>query len=74
VAPAVDRIPDWVARMVGGDPRAMAAAGGIAFLTGSTEQIADLLRRRRAEYGVSYIGVSSLFMDEFAPVLARLRA
>ncbi|MGX6608126.1 LLM class flavin-dependent oxidoreductase [Micromonosporaceae bacterium Da 78-11] len=74
VAPSVADIPEWVGRMTGGDPRAMAAGGGIAFLTGSAEQIADLLRRRRAEYGISYVGVSGLFMDRFAPVVELLRA
>ena len=74
VAPTVESIPDWLSRMVGGDPRAMAAGGGIAFLTGSPERIADLLCRRREEFDVSYIGVSSLFMEEFAPVLELLRS
>jgi probable F420-dependent oxidoreductase len=73
VAPSVAALPDWVARAVGGDPRAMAAGGGIAFLTGSAEQMADLLRRRRARYGVSYYGVNSAFMAEFAPVMELLR-
>ena len=73
IAPDVDSIPDALSRMVGGDPRAMAAAGGIAFLTGSAEQIADLLCRRREEFDVSYIGVSGLFMEQFAPVIEILR-
>jgi hypothetical protein len=51
----------------------MAAAGGIAFLIGSPAEIAERLRRRRADLGISYIGVSALFMEEFAPVLALLR-
>jgi len=73
VAADLDAIPDWVSRMVGGDPRAMAAAGGIAFLTGSPERIADLLCRRRDEFDVSYIGVSGFFLEEFAPVIEILR-
>jgi len=73
VAADVDSIPQALSRMVGGDPRAMAAAGGIAFLTGSAERIADLLCRRREEFGVSYVGVSGLFMEQFAPVIALLR-
>jgi probable F420-dependent oxidoreductase len=73
VAPSVDELPDWLSRMVGGDPRAMAAAGGIAFLIGTPAQVADELRRRRDEWGISYIGVSGLFMEQFAPVLALLR-
>ena len=72
VADSPDAVPSWVSRMVGGDPRAMAAAGGIAFLTGPAERIADVLCRRREEFGVSYIGVSGLFMEQFAPVIALL--
>jgi probable F420-dependent oxidoreductase len=73
VADDAAAVPAWLSRMVGGDPQAMAAAGGIAFLLGSAEQIADLLRRRRAEYGISYIGVSGLFMEQFAPIIKLLR-
>ena len=73
VAESADAVPEWVSRMVGGDPRAMAAAGGFAFLLGTPAEIAAVLRRRRAELGISYIGVSALFMEQFAPVLARLR-
>jgi probable F420-dependent oxidoreductase len=73
IAESVDDLPDWLSRMVGGDPRAMAAEGGIAFLIGTPAQIADELRRRRDELGISYIGVSGLFMEQFAPVIERLR-
>jgi probable F420-dependent oxidoreductase len=66
-------IPDWVSRMVGGDPVAMAAAGGIAFLIGTPAEIADRLRRRRDELGISYIAVAATSMEQFAPVIARLR-
>jgi len=74
VAPTPADLPPWLSRMVGGDPVELAAAGSIAFLTGSAEQIADLLRRRRADLGISYIGVSGLFMEQFAPVLELLRS
>ncbi|GAA0560964.1 LLM class flavin-dependent oxidoreductase [Paractinoplanes ferrugineus] len=73
VAATVEDIPSWLSRMVGGDPRDMAWNGGIAFLVGSAERIADLLCRRRAEFDVSYIGVSSMFMAEFAPVIKLIR-
>jgi probable F420-dependent oxidoreductase len=73
VATSAEAVPEWVSRMVGGDPRAMAAAGGIAFLLGEPAEIAGTLRRRRAELGISYIGVSGMFMEQFAPVIAELR-
>ena len=50
----------------------MAWEAGIAFLAGPAERIADVLCRRRKEFGVSYIGVSGLFMERFAPVIALL--
>jgi probable F420-dependent oxidoreductase len=74
VAEDADGVPQFVSRMVGGDAREMAAAGGIAFLLGSAERMAGVLRRRRAELGVSYIGVSSLFLEQFAPVIEILRS
>lgn len=73
VAPDAESIPPALERSVGGDPRAMAAAGGFAFLIGSPERIADTLARRREELGISYIGVSGPFMEQFAPVIPLLR-
>lgn len=73
VAETADAVPDWVGRMVGGDPRQVAAAGGIGFLLGSPDEIAAILRQRKAELGISYIGVSSMFMEHFAPVINRTR-
>ena len=72
VAARAEDVPEWVSRMVGGDPRAMAAAGGIGFLLGSPEEIAAVLRRRQQELGISYVGVNALFMDQFAPVISLL--
>jgi probable F420-dependent oxidoreductase len=73
VAESADDIPDWVSRMVGGDPRAMAAAGGIAFLIGTPAEIAGRLRRRRDELGISYVAVSATSMEQFAPAIELLR-
>lgn len=74
VAPSLDTIPPWISRLTGGgDPREMAASGSLVFLVGSAEQIADLLRRRREKYGVSYIGMNAMFIEEFAPVIELLR-
>jgi alkanesulfonate monooxygenase SsuD/methylene tetrahydromethanopterin reductase-like flavin-dependent oxidoreductase (luciferase family) len=73
VAPTVDAVPYWVSRQVGGDARAMAAAGGAAFLIGDPDTIAAELLRRREEAGFSYVAVNAMFMDAFEPVLNRLR-
>jgi probable F420-dependent oxidoreductase len=74
VADRADAIPEWVSRMTGGgDARAMAAAGGISFLTGTPAGIADVLLRRRDAYGVSYVAVNAMFAEKFAPVIEALR-
>jgi probable F420-dependent oxidoreductase len=73
VAESAEDIPDWVSRMVGGDPRAMAAAGGVAFLIGTPAEIADRLRRRRDELGISYVAVSATSLEQFARVIELLR-
>ena len=74
VAETADDIPAWTSRMMGGgDARAMAAAGGVAFLLGTPQEIVDRLRRRRDELGISYIGISAMFMEAFAPVISLLR-
>jgi probable F420-dependent oxidoreductase len=74
IAETAADIPDWVARMVGGgDPRAMAAAGGIAFLLGTPARMADVLLRRRDRLGIAYIGISAVFAERFAPVVDLLR-
>lgn len=41
-------------------------------LVGSVDHIADTLRERREQYGISYIAVMSPFLESFAPVVARL--
>ncbi|GIH16859.1 TIGR03621 family F420-dependent LLM class oxidoreductase [Rugosimonospora africana] len=77
LAAVADRLEDlpgdgWLARQVGGDPRIMAATGGTAFLIGTPAQLADTLRRRRDTLGISYITVSGMFLEQFAPVVERL--
>ena len=41
-------------------------------LVGSVERIVETLQERREQLGVSYITVSGGFIDDFAPVVARL--
>lgn len=65
--------PAYLERMVGDDPRALAEKGAISLLTGSPEQIADTLCRRREEFGVSYLGVNGQFMEQFAEVIRVLK-
>jgi probable F420-dependent oxidoreductase len=64
-------------------PQRMAVASGLdidsaidnkvlAVLNGSPSEIADVLVRRRDQFGVSYITVNSLAMKAFAPVIELL--
>ncbi|WUH96216.1 LLM class flavin-dependent oxidoreductase [Spirillospora sp. NBC_00431] len=67
-----DDVPGWLARQMGVEAGAMAASGAIAQLAGTPRAMAGTLARRRDELGVSYVSVSSAFMEEFAPVLELL--
>ncbi len=59
-----------MADFVSVDP-AMLAASPFA-LIGNAEQIADDLRERRERFGFSFVTVSAVDIDSFAPVVARL--
>ncbi|NRQ33039.1 LLM class flavin-dependent oxidoreductase [Nonomuraea sp. NN258] len=63
----------------GGEPPAWLTArlGSIGpdatgVLTGTADEMADVLRRRRDELGISYVSVNAQFLDNFAPVVERL--
>jgi probable F420-dependent oxidoreductase len=73
VAADASAFPAHLERMVGGDPRELAESGAISLLTGSPEQIADTLCRRREEFHVSYLGVNGQFMEQFAEVIEVLK-
>ncbi|GID68744.1 hypothetical protein Acy02nite_66250 [Actinoplanes cyaneus] len=72
-APSIFALPDQLSRQVGGDPREMAASGAATFLIGDADHAAEELLRRRAEAGFSYYAVNGQFMEDFAPVVQRLR-
>ena len=50
----------------------LAAQGSAAVLTGSVEQMADTLQRRRDAFGISYVVTNAAFMTALAPVVERL--
>jgi hypothetical protein len=41
-------------------------------LVGTVTQMCDDLRKRRDEFGVSYLGLSADYVEAFAPVVAAL--
>jgi probable F420-dependent oxidoreductase len=61
----------WLQRM-GVDPVALAAAGAVTVVTGSTREIADTLLYRRDRLGLSYLTVPSASAEAFAPVVELL--
>ncbi|WP_412517114.1 LLM class flavin-dependent oxidoreductase [Actinomadura madurae] len=67
-----DDVPEWLGRQMDVDLTAMATSDVIAKLSGTPREMADTLARRRDELGVSYVSVSSAFVEEFAPVVELL--
>jgi probable F420-dependent oxidoreductase len=67
-----DDLPEAFVRYTGIDLDALRAAGSYGVLDGTPEQIADTLRRRRDRAGISFVTVSGMFADKFAPVVEML--
>lgn len=65
-------VPAWMAGAFGLDLSTAVDNKAIAVLNGSPAEIADVLTRRRDQFGVSYVTVNSLAMEGFAPVIERL--
>ena len=62
----------WVERYIGTTTKALAEAGAVTVLPGAPEQAADTLRRWRERWGTSYVTVNAGFLEQFAPVVAKL--
>jgi alkanesulfonate monooxygenase SsuD/methylene tetrahydromethanopterin reductase-like flavin-dependent oxidoreductase (luciferase family) len=67
-----DEAPPWMQRFLQADFAAMVAADSLFILRGSPQQMADELRRRRDQIGVSYVSVNTAFTEQFAPVVELL--
>jgi alkanesulfonate monooxygenase SsuD/methylene tetrahydromethanopterin reductase-like flavin-dependent oxidoreductase (luciferase family) len=65
-------VPPWMAGAFGLDLSTAVDNQVVTVLNGSPDEIADVLVRRREQYGVSYITVNSLAKDGFVPVIERL--
>jgi probable F420-dependent oxidoreductase len=59
----------WLARQFGIQAEQVADNKALAVLTGSPAEIAEVLLRRRAELGISYIAVNQNAMAGFIPVI-----
>lgn len=67
-----DELPDWLTTQLGKDKLDVPVDKAAALLSGTPEQMADTLRRRRESTGISYLMVNGAFMDELAPVIELL--
>lgn len=67
-----DEAPAWMERFLQADFASMVAADSLSILRGSTQQMADELRRRRDAIGVSYVSVNAAFIEQLAPVVELL--
>jgi probable F420-dependent oxidoreductase len=66
-----DRVPEWMLAQAG-ETSFDTPDNPAALLSGTPQQMADTLRRRRELTGISYITVNSAFMDQLAPVVELL--
>ena len=67
-----DHVPPWIRGLIGVDAETLIEQDSLTMLRGSVDDMAAELERRRTELGVSYVSVNSAFMEEFAPLVARL--
>jgi probable F420-dependent oxidoreductase len=67
-----DQVPPWIRGFIGVDAETLVEHDSLTMLRGSVDDMAAELERRRSELGVSYVSVNSAFIEEFAPLVARL--
>lgn len=67
-----ERVPRQVSARMGLDAAALAAAGSVAAVTGTTDEMCETLLRRRERLGISYLLVADELMEDLAPVVERL--
>lgn len=65
-------LPDFLRHQMGVDPHELIRTGAPAVLTGTPQEMADKLRRRRDELGISSIAVNGMFLEQLAPVVEML--
>jgi probable F420-dependent oxidoreductase len=66
------RVPRWIASQMGLTAESMARSGAVAALTGTTQEMVEILQRRRERLGISYIAVADELMEDLEPVVDRL--
>ncbi|MCR6487956.1 LLM class flavin-dependent oxidoreductase [Amycolatopsis sp. OK19-0408] len=67
-----EQVPPFIQQFTGADAQTLIEHDSLSMLRGSVDDMAAELERRREELGVSYISVNGAFIEQFAPVVARL--
>jgi probable F420-dependent oxidoreductase len=67
-----EHVPPWIRGFIGVDAETLIEHDSLTMLRGGVDDMAAELERRRDELGVSYVSVNSAFIEEFAPLVARL--
>jgi len=67
-----DQAPPWVEQFTGQDMATLIERDSLMILRGRPDQMAEELERRRETMGVSYFSINAAFIEDFAPVVARL--
>ncbi|MEU5262050.1 LLM class flavin-dependent oxidoreductase [Amycolatopsis sp. NPDC021455] len=67
-----DEIPPWIRGFIGVDAETLIERDSLGMLRGDVDAMVEELERRREAFGVSYISVNGAFIEQFAPVVARL--
>ena len=68
-----DEVPPWARGFMGVDAAELIEHKALTMLRGSVPEMVAELQRRRDELGISYISVNAAFLEQFAPVVERLR-
>ena len=67
-----EHVPPWIRGFIGVGAETLVEHDSLAMIRGSVDDMAVELERRRAELGFSYVIVNGAFIEEFAPLVARL--
>ncbi|HEY2192885.1 MAG TPA: LLM class flavin-dependent oxidoreductase [Actinomycetospora sp.] len=67
-----EHVPPWMRGFIEADAETLIEHDSLTMIRGGVDDMAAELERRRAELGVSYVSVNSGFIEEFAPLVARL--
>jgi probable F420-dependent oxidoreductase len=65
-------LPAQVQKFIGKSAAELAESGAVSVLAGSPEENIERLLEWRSRWGISYVTVAANYLDQFAPVVAKL--